>query len=104
MLTFKLRPPNKYLYIHILSVLEKCDILYILYFSQTKVNGMAKEKDDKRMISFRISNSVDERISKYCKLTGATRTSVIERAVNFYLDDYDREREFLDKNRNSIGR
>ena len=59
---------------------------------------MAKEKKDSKMISMRISNEVDERINNYCEITGATRTSVMERAVSVFLDRYDEEQEFLKKN------
>ena len=58
---------------------------------------MARPTKDYRSFSMKIATPVFERLNKHCEDTGITKTAIIEKAITEYLDNYDKEREFLEK-------
>ena len=56
---------------------------------------MSKPKKDARPFSIRMAVETYNRMDKYCAETGVPKTTVIERALNMYLDDYEETQEKL---------
>lgn len=58
---------------------------------------MPKPKKDARPFSIRMATDTYNRMDKYCEETGVPKTTVIERAINMYIDDYEEKQEQLKK-------
>lgn len=56
---------------------------------------MPKQKKDSCPFSIRMATDIYNRMNKYCEDTGMPKTTVIERAIIMYLDDYDETQEQL---------
>lgn len=54
---------------------------------------MAREKKDGRHINLYIEREIIESLEKYCKKVGQTKTVVIERALNQYLVEFQKDKE-----------
>lgn len=58
---------------------------------------MARPKKDNKPVSFRISTDLYERLQEYTEETGMAKTSAFEKALEMYLDDYDRKKQILEE-------
>ena len=56
---------------------------------------MPRPKKDNRAISVRIATPVLFRLNDFCKKSGQTKTTAIERAIEMYIDQYDEDMEKL---------
>ena len=56
---------------------------------------MPRLKKDYRPFSIRMAADTYDRMNNYCEETGVSKTAVIERAINMYLDDYEAKQEQL---------
>ena len=52
---------------------------------------MSKEKKNSTPMSLRMDTVIYERLQSYCKESGLSKTVAIERAVNQYIDDYEKQ-------------
>ncbi|WP_270304648.1 ribbon-helix-helix protein, CopG family [Baileyella intestinalis] len=57
--------------------------------------NMARPKKNGTYLNVCIETPIYERLEKLCKDAGQTKTVAVERALNAYLDDYDRKKEKL---------
>lgn len=48
---------------------------------------MAREKKDSKNFTCKFDREIFERLEEYCKLTGQSKTAVVERAVEKYVDE-----------------
>ncbi len=58
---------------------------------------MSKPKKESHPFSIRMDADIYSRMGKYCEETGASKTAVIERAINMYIDDYETKKALLEK-------
>ena len=58
---------------------------------------MAKQKKESHPFSIRMDVDIYDRMEKYCDETGASKTAVIERAINMYIDDYESKKALLER-------
>ena len=57
---------------------------------------MARPKTkENRVVSIRMDARIADRLDKHCEETGQSKTLAIERAVDRYIDDYDRKMKRL---------
>ena len=59
---------------------------------------MARPAKDTHAISLKISTPVYNRLNQHCDDTGITKTAIIEKAITEYLNRYDKERVFIERN------
>lgn len=56
---------------------------------------MAREKKDAKNFTCKFDRTIFERLEEYCTLSGLNKTTVVERAVEKYLDEnLEKMREF----------
>lgn len=48
---------------------------------------MTREKKDSKNFTCKFDREIFERLEEYCKLTGQSKTAVVERAVEKYVDE-----------------
>ena len=58
---------------------------------------MPKPKKDSHPFSIRMEQETYERLEEYCDKSGQSKTVAIERAVNFFIDDYDEKMKIIEK-------
>ena len=58
---------------------------------------MAKKIKDSKPFSLRMDTATFERLQSYCKDAGQSKTVAIERAINKYIDEYDKQMKKLEK-------
>ncbi len=56
---------------------------------------MTKEKKKYKAVTIRMDAGVAERLEKYCEQSGQSKTVAIERAVDKFIDDYNKQMEKL---------
>lgn len=56
---------------------------------------MAKPKKNGTYLNVCIDTAVYERLSYYCEESGQPKTVAVERALTFYLNDYDEKQKRL---------
>ena len=56
---------------------------------------MARPKKDSEILNIRLDAGVSHRLSAMCADTGQTKTTVVERALQAYIDDYYDKQEKL---------
>ena len=57
---------------------------------------MARPKvKDSQTITIRLESSLFERLSDFCDRSGQSKTGAVERALEMYIDDYDKKMELL---------
>lgn len=49
---------------------------------------MARQKKDSVALNLNIETRISEKLSCFCESVGLTKTKVIEKAVEKYIDDY----------------
>ena len=52
---------------------------------------MPKPKKDSRSITLRMDKPTYDRLSVYCEDSGQSKTIAIERAINMYIDEYEKK-------------
>ena len=57
---------------------------------------MSKPKKDSRPFSIRMEQEIYERLEEYCQKSGQSKTVAIERAVKFFIDDYDAKMKIIE--------
>ena len=62
---------------------------------------MEKKINDKHPVSIRMSIQVLERLNEFCKSSGQTKTTAIERAVMMYIDDYAAKQSIIENTINN---
>jgi len=50
---------------------------------------MPKKTKDSHPCSIRMEKQTFERLNQFCEFSGQSKTTAIERAINFYIDNYD---------------
>ena len=58
---------------------------------------MARVKKESKPFSIRMDKLTFDRLSRYCELSGQSKTLAIERAVNKYIDEYDKRMQKLNE-------
>ena len=58
---------------------------------------MPKKTKESHPCSIRMDKQTFERLNQFCEVSGQSKTTAIERAINFYIDDYDAKMEKLNK-------
>ena len=58
---------------------------------------MAREKKENVPVSIRMEKQTDDRLVKFCEKSGQPKTIAIERAVNLYIDEYNKKMERVEK-------
>ena len=57
---------------------------------------MSKEKKDSRNFTCKFDREIFEKLEEFCNLSGKSKTSVVERAVDKYLgENLEKMREFI---------
>ena len=59
---------------------------------------MPRERKDNVPISIKMEKTIYERLAAFCEESGQPKTTAIERAVNLYIDEYEKTREQTKKN------
>lgn len=54
---------------------------------------MARPRKDSRPFSIKMDTETYDRLREYCEKSGQPKTVAIERAVNMYIDDYEKKME-----------
>ncbi len=56
---------------------------------------MAREKKDSKNFACKLDREVFEKLEEYCELSGQSKTTVVERAIQKYLEEnMEKMREF----------
>ncbi len=58
---------------------------------------MAREKKENVPVSIRMEKQTYDRLVKFCEESGQPKTVAIERAVNLYIDEYNKKMERVEK-------
>ena len=58
---------------------------------------MATEKKENVPVSVRMEKQTYDRLVKFCEESGQPKTVAIERAVNLYIDEYNKKMERAEK-------
>lgn len=58
---------------------------------------MPKPRKDSHPFSIRMEQETCERLEAYCNKSGQSKTVAIERAVNFFIDDYEEKMQIIEK-------
>lgn len=58
---------------------------------------MAREKKENVPVSIRVEKQTYDRLMKFCEKSGQPKTVAIERAVNLYIDEYNKKMERVEK-------
>ena len=58
---------------------------------------MAKKTKEYYLFSIRMDKQTFERLDKFCEDSGQTKTLAMERAINMYIDDYDKKMAMINK-------
>ena len=58
---------------------------------------MAREKKENVPVSIRMEKQTYDRLVKFCEESGQPKTVAIERAVNLYIDEYNKKMERAEK-------
>lgn len=62
---------------------------------------MARPKtQDSKLMSFRLDIATIERLNNFCDKSGQTKTTAVRRAINAYIDDYNKKMEIIEKSEN----
>ena len=59
---------------------------------------MARVKKESKPFSIRMDKLTFDRLNDYCESSGQSKTLAIERAVNKYIDEYDKRMQRLNEN------
>ena len=52
---------------------------------------MPKPKKESHSITLRMDKQIYDRLSVYCEDSGQSKTIAIERAINMYIDEYEKK-------------
>ena len=52
----------------------------------------------KKPITVRIEQNIFDRLNQFCNDSGQSKTVAIERALQMYMDDYDKKQTIIKKN------
>lgn len=58
---------------------------------------MARVKKESKPFSIRMDKLTFDRLNDYCEASGQSKTVAIERAVNKYIDEYDKRMQRLNE-------
>ncbi len=58
---------------------------------------MPKPKKDSHPLTLRMDKPTYDRLTVYCEDSGQSKTIAIERAINMYIDEYERKMSILKK-------
>ena len=58
---------------------------------------MGRPRKDNKPISMRISTSIFNKLEEFCEVTGLSKTVAVERAIEKYIEDYEKDAEMLKK-------
>ena len=58
---------------------------------------MAREKKENVLVSIRMEKQTYDRLIEFCEESGQPKTVAIERAVNLYIDEYNKKMERVEK-------
>lgn len=50
---------------------------------------MAKKNKESHPLSIRMENKLYERLNDFCEESGLSKTAVVEKAVNMFIEDYE---------------
>ena len=56
---------------------------------------MARPKKENTPTSFRLDTEIVERLEQFCKDSGQSKTTAVERALAMYIDDYEEKQRKL---------
>lgn len=56
---------------------------------------MARARKEGRYLNVRIASSIYEKLEDVCEESGLLKTTLVERALTSYFEDYDRKQEIL---------
>lgn len=56
---------------------------------------MAQKAKESKAFNIRMELKTSERLNDFCEDSGQTKTTAVERAINMYIDDYNRKMEKL---------
>ena len=56
---------------------------------------MPKPKKDSHPLTLRMDKTTYDRLTDYCEDSGQSKTIAIERAINMYIDEYERKMSIL---------
>ncbi|HAT4201067.1 TPA: CopG family transcriptional regulator [Clostridium perfringens] len=59
---------------------------------------MARPKKPSHPITVRIEQNIFDRLNQFCNDSGQSKTVAIERALQMYMDDYDKKQTIIKKN------
>jgi Ribbon-helix-helix protein, copG family. len=58
---------------------------------------MARPKKENTPTSFRLDTAVLERLTHFCEESGQSKTVAVERAITFYINDYEDKQRRIKK-------
>lgn len=61
---------------------------------------MAKKTKESKPFSIRMEKTTFDRLEAFCDDAGQSKTLAVERAINAYIDDYDKKQKELKKTKN----
>ena len=53
------------------------------------------KKKENKPVTIRMDQEVYDRLDRYCERSGQTKTTAIERSIEFFIDDYDRKMSLI---------
>lgn len=56
---------------------------------------MAKKLKESQPFSIRMEKTTFDRLEQFCKASGQTKTTAVERALEMYIDDYEEKQRKL---------
>lgn len=56
---------------------------------------MARQKKDSKPFSIRMDKKIYDKLEAFCEDSGQPKTLAIERAVNMYIDDYEKKMKHI---------
>lgn len=56
---------------------------------------MPKPKKDSHPLTLRMDKPTYDRLTVYCEDSGQSKTIAIERAINMYIDEYEKKMEII---------
>ena len=65
------------------------------FLGRVRIVGVEQKKS--KPMSLRIERSIAERLTDFCKRSGQSKTTAIERAIIAYIDNYDLIMEEINK-------
>lgn len=59
---------------------------------------MAQKTKESKPFNMRMEIKTYEKLNEFCEISGQSKTTAVERAINMYIDDYNKKWERIEQN------